>query len=51
MLRHDARQVPLMNAGDDKLRELLKQWRDIEPAGRLMKEDLAGLPLPERLWE
>lgn len=23
----------------------------IEPAGRLTKEDLAGLPLPERLWE
>ncbi|MEK7877879.1 MAG: NrdH-redoxin, partial [Pseudomonadota bacterium] len=23
----------------------------IEPDGRLTAEDLAGLPLPERLWE
>lgn len=33
-----------------QLAVVLERYR-IEPDGRLTAEDLAGLPLPERLWE
>ena len=34
-----------------QIADVLEKRFDIEPDGRLTEEDLAGLPLPKRIWE